>query len=94
MDCVDLNKLVLKCKEEDIENRECKEILDKFQFECEKHEEQKGWFGFLKNTKDVNEDNTEDNVENKAEDKKDDKEEDNGDDDDDEDKKDEDKFAY
>ena len=58
MDCEDLKKKVLECNENMSENRECKEIIEKFQFECEKgeeekEEEKKGWFGFANKSEEV-----------------------------------------
>ena len=57
MDCEDLKKKVLECNENMSENRECKEIIENFQFECEKgeekEEEKKGWFGFANKSEEV-----------------------------------------
>jgi hypothetical protein len=42
MNCEELKSKMLNCSKEDKESRECKEIVDKFQFECKK--EEKSWF--------------------------------------------------
>lgn len=88
MDCKDLKKKMLECNEQASENRECKEIIEKFQFECEKEEEKqeekKGWFGFMEKKEEVKVEG-----EKKEEDKEEEKEEEKKEE---ERKKDEDKF--
>ena len=75
MDCEDLKKKMLECNEQASENRECKEIIEKFQFECEKEkekeEEKKGWFGFAKKGEEEKQDKEDDKEEEGEERKKD-----------------------
>lgn len=73
MDCKDLKKKMLECNEQASENRECKEIVEKFQFECEKgeekQEEKKGWLGFMGKKEEVKEQDKEVEERKKDEDK-------------------------
>ena len=67
MNCDELKKRMLECSKEEAENRECKEIMEKFQFECEK-KEKSSWFNWS------NEEKKEDKEEMKEEMKEEDKE--------------------
>lgn len=58
MDCKELKKQLDKCLEDDCETRECKEIQEKFEFECKK-DESTSWFGFGKKVEEKKEEGEE-----------------------------------